>query len=75
MPVILATWEGEVRSIMVQGHPGKYFERRPSPKIIRAKWTGCVAQALQAQSPQFKLSEAKNTSIYTFRLPLSLYLV
>jgi hypothetical protein len=54
IPVILATWEAEIRKITVQDQPG----RDPISKITRAKWTGVV---VQVGSPDFKLkSHQKN---------------
>jgi hypothetical protein len=40
-------WEAEIRRLMVQGQPCKYFGRPPISKITRAKWTGGVAQAVE----------------------------
>jgi hypothetical protein len=31
-PVILATWEAEIRRILVQGHPKQIVHETPSPK-------------------------------------------
>jgi hypothetical protein len=42
-PVILATWEAEIRRIMVKASPGKQF-LRPQLQNNRAKWAGSVAQ-------------------------------
>jgi hypothetical protein len=39
---ILATWEAEIRRIMVRGQPGQIVHETPSPKITRAKWNGDV---------------------------------
>jgi hypothetical protein len=44
---------------MIQGQPGQMVCETLISKIIKAKWTGGVAQgvdpfALQAQSPEFK---------------------
>jgi hypothetical protein len=47
MPVILATWEAEIRRIEVQGQTGQVFCKTTSPKITRAKWTGGVAKAVK----------------------------
>jgi hypothetical protein len=57
MPVILATWEAEIRRITVQGQPRQVVHKAPFSKITTAKWTGGVAQEverLQAGSPEFK---------------------
>jgi hypothetical protein len=43
MPAILATWEAEIRRVMVQGQSGQIVHETPSPKITMAKWTGGVA--------------------------------
>jgi hypothetical protein len=49
MPVIFATWEAEIRRIVVQGQP---------MQISRAKWTGGVssgrATALEVRSLELK---------------------
>jgi hypothetical protein len=58
-PVILATWEAEIRKITVQTQPRQKFVRPPSPKITRAKWFGGSSgrkPALQAQSSVSNLS-------------------
>jgi hypothetical protein len=47
MPVILATWEAEIRRITVQGQPRQIAGETPISKITRAKWTGGVAQAVE----------------------------
>jgi hypothetical protein len=39
-PVILATWEADIRRILVRGHP----RQDPMTKITREKWTVGVAQ-------------------------------
>jgi hypothetical protein len=41
-PVILATWEAEIRKIEVGGHDGVTIS-----KITKAKWTGGVAQVIE----------------------------
>jgi hypothetical protein len=46
-PVILATWEAEIRRITVRGHPGQIVQETPISKVTRAKWTGGVAQAVE----------------------------
>jgi hypothetical protein len=45
-PVILVTWEPEIRGIKVQGQPGQIVDKTPISKITKAKWTGGVAQAV-----------------------------
>jgi hypothetical protein len=49
-PVILASWEAEIKRIETRGQPGENSlqEQDPISKITRAKWTG-RAPALQAQ--------------------------
>jgi hypothetical protein len=37
MPVILTTWEAEIRRIMAQGQPGQKNCENLSPKITTAK--------------------------------------
>jgi hypothetical protein len=43
MPIIVATWETEIRRIMVQVQPGQIVHETHISKITRAKWTGDVA--------------------------------
>jgi hypothetical protein len=43
MPEILATWEIEIKKIVVCGQPREILGENPSPKITSAKWTGGVA--------------------------------
>jgi hypothetical protein len=45
--IILATWETETRSIMVQSQPGQIVQETPTSKITRPKWTGGVAQVVE----------------------------
>jgi hypothetical protein len=47
IPVILATWEAEIRRVMIQGQLGQIVHEIPISKITRAKWTGGVAQAVE----------------------------
>jgi hypothetical protein len=47
MPVILATWEAEIRSTAIWGQPGENSSQDPISKITRAKWTGGVAQVVK----------------------------
>jgi hypothetical protein len=58
MPVIFATWEAEIRRIVVQGQPMQTVLETPSLKISRAKWTGGVssgrATALEVRSLELK---------------------
>jgi hypothetical protein len=44
MPLILVTWETEVRKISIQGQPRHIVWKTPISKITRAKWTRGVAQ-------------------------------
>jgi hypothetical protein len=59
MPVILATWEAEIR------RPTQASSSQdPISIITRAKWAGCMGQAvelpgLQVQSPEFKFQSHK----------------
>jgi hypothetical protein len=46
-PVILATWEAEIRRITVQGQSRQIVCKTPISKITRAKWTGGVAQMVE----------------------------
>jgi hypothetical protein len=46
MPVILATWKGDIRRIQVGGHSRQVVPEAPS-KITRAKRTGGVAQVVE----------------------------
>jgi hypothetical protein len=47
MPVILATWEAEIRRIMVQDQSGQTVKETPISKITRAKRAGDMAQAVE----------------------------
>jgi hypothetical protein len=47
MPVILATWEAEIRRTRIRGHHGKKSSQDPISKITRVKWTPGVAQAVE----------------------------
>jgi hypothetical protein len=47
MPVILATWESEIRKIAVQGQPRQIVLETPISKITRAKWTVGVVQVVE----------------------------
>jgi hypothetical protein len=57
-PVILATWEAEIRRITVQSHSKQIVHKTPVSKTTRAKWTGGVTQAIEdlfcKHSPEFK---------------------
>jgi hypothetical protein len=46
MPVILATWEAEIRRIMFQGHTGQIVCKDPIFKITRTKWNRSVVQTI-----------------------------
>jgi hypothetical protein len=48
MPVILVTWEAEIRRITVWGQSGEIICETPISKITRGKWTGGVPQAVPA---------------------------
>jgi hypothetical protein len=47
MPVIIATWEAEIRRIVVRDQPGQIVQETPIYKISRAKRTEGVAQAVE----------------------------
>jgi hypothetical protein len=47
MPVILATWEAEIKRNLVPGQPRQIVLETPISKITRAKWTGSVAQVVE----------------------------
>jgi hypothetical protein len=47
MLVILATWEAEIKRITFGGQPRQIVHKTPISKIIRAKWTAGVAQAVE----------------------------
>jgi hypothetical protein len=47
MPIILATWEAEIRRLLVEGHSRQIVCETPIFKITRAKWTGGLAQVVQ----------------------------
>jgi hypothetical protein len=47
MPLILATWEAEIGRIMIQSQPGQIVCETPISKMIKAKWTGGVAQVVE----------------------------
>jgi hypothetical protein len=47
MPVILAIWKAEIRSIAVEGQPRQIVNETPISKITRAEWTGGTAQAVE----------------------------
>jgi hypothetical protein len=46
-PVILATWEAEIRRIKVRGQLKQNSVHNPIYKITRAKWAGGVAQVVE----------------------------
>jgi hypothetical protein len=46
-PVILATWDAEIRRIMVQGQTRANSSQYPISKITREKWTIGVARAAE----------------------------
>jgi hypothetical protein len=47
MTVILATWEAEIRRIVVQGQPRQIVQETPHLQITTTKWTGSVAQVVE----------------------------
>jgi hypothetical protein len=46
-PVILATWEAEIRRMAVQGQPVPIVCDTPISKIVRENWTGSVVQVVE----------------------------
>jgi hypothetical protein len=58
-PVILATWEAEIRRIMVQSQPRQIIHENPhlQNKLSKMHWRcdSSSSPALQAQNPEFKL--------------------
>jgi hypothetical protein len=69
MPVILSTWESEIRRITVQGQPEEIVCETPSPKKKKKKaqsnmhWrfgSSSRMPALQVQSPEFKPQSHQN---------------
>jgi hypothetical protein len=57
MPVILATWEVEIRRIVVQVQQGQIVHKTPISKVTRVKWTRGLAQAVE-----FLLCRSKTVS-------------
>jgi hypothetical protein len=47
MPVILTSWEAEIKGIKVWGQPRQVVYETQSPKITKAKWTGHMAQVVE----------------------------
>jgi hypothetical protein len=60
MPIILASWEAEIRRIIVLSQPGQIAYEISISKIIKAKWTEGVAQAVKCLickgSPEYQTS-------------------
>jgi hypothetical protein len=52
MPVILDTWEAEIRRIKVQGQPGQIVRETPYPKWIRDE--AQVVECLLLNKSEFK---------------------
>jgi hypothetical protein len=64
MPIILITWEAEIRRIVVPGQPQENSSQDPISKSNQRKmdWkcvSSCRAPALQVQSPEFKSKSHK----------------
>jgi hypothetical protein len=51
MPVILATWEAEIRSLAVQSQPRQIVHKTLSQKTLHKNRAGGVAQG---ENPEFK---------------------
>jgi hypothetical protein len=47
MPIILTTWEAEIRRITIQGQLRQIVQESPISKITRAIWTGDEVQAVE----------------------------
>jgi hypothetical protein len=47
MPITLATWEVEIRRIIIRGQLKQIVHETPTSKITRVKWTGGMAQAVE----------------------------
>jgi hypothetical protein len=56
MPVILATWEAEIRSLAVQSQPRQIVHKTLSQKTLHKNRAGGVAQG---EGPEFKLQYHK----------------
>jgi hypothetical protein len=70
MPVILATWEAEIRRITVQGQSGEIFHlTHLQNNQSKMDWSRCGSgnrvPALQVQSPEFKPQSNKQTNKQT----------
>jgi hypothetical protein len=46
MPVILASWDAEIRAITVGGQPGQTVQETPISKITSVKWAGGMVDSL-----------------------------
>jgi hypothetical protein len=64
MPVVLASWEAEIRRITVQDQPRTNNSQDPPiSKLTRAKWTGGVAQVVEHLLYTYKVSSSNPSSI------------
>jgi hypothetical protein len=66
-PVIPATWEAEIKRIVVQGQSRQIVQETPSPK-----WTGGMAQVVECQLCKWKaLSSNPNPTKKNLKMPIN----
>jgi hypothetical protein len=63
MPIILVTWEAEIRRITVQGQPKQIVHKTTISKIARAKQTGHVALSVEHLFCKHKTLNSNPSSI------------
>jgi Zn ribbon nucleic-acid-binding protein len=61
--ITLATWETEIRWIMVQGQSGQIVCEMPISNITIAKWTEGVAQVVECLLCKYKALSSNSSSI------------